>query len=501
MDQSVFHGHTLPADTCLNGTYLVKDVLGIGGFGITYSGVHKNTGDLVAIKEYFPSNLAVRTEQQGMFSLRPFPEKNADIFEKGRIRFLKEAHILKSLQNLNGIVTVYDLFEENGTAYLIMEYIDGLTLSQYIKENGTLAFPEISELIIPVIQSLAQIHEKGLIHRDISPDNLILGIDNKLHLIDFGAASWESSANIQNTIILKAGYAPPEQYTANSSIGAWIDIYAVCATMYFALTGTAPAEAILRLDQTSGETFPALANLLPWQRAILVKGLQLRPADRFRDMPELYFAMIATTKSNNSVTVRAVKLSAQHKQKIKKLRRSYSGKWLPASLAFLCVALIALVIFWAPRHLESAEKQRPAAPAVPSSAASPALSEEVMYQEETAIQEVSPIEPTAIASQLLVVPDLTGKTLDTARKQLKKLDTAIQIKTKYTYSNKMTPGKIISQSVAKGSYFSKGRLPSISLTISKGRKPVSSTAPPVKPTKNSDYKVKGEDSYVSIPLE
>ena len=304
MTEDLFSGcQSLPAGTCLHGVYEIMETIGAGGFAVTYRGIRQDTGEVVAIKEYFPPSLAVRTKQEGFYVLHPFPEKNTGLFQKGLRRFVNEAGILKSFQNLESIVPVYDLFEENGTAYLVMEYINGLTLGQYVTENGTFTFPEISALIAPVIRSLADIHARGLIHRDVSPDNLILGTDNRLHLIDFGAASRESAGDTKNTVIIKAGYAPPEQYLPSGKTGAWIDVYAVCATIYFCVTGHAPAEAMRRLDAGSRQPLPHLGHLLSWQYAILEKGLQLRPADRFQSAGELYAALTGTEEQVGEATV------------------------------------------------------------------------------------------------------------------------------------------------------------------------------------------------------
>lgn len=497
------HLHALPPGTCLNQTYCIQSVLGEGGFGITYKGILQDTDTVVAIKEYFPPSLAVRSRQEGVFTLYPYPEKNTESFCRGRTRFLNEAAILRSFQRLECIVSVYDLFEENGTAYLVMEYIEGLTLRQYINENGTLTFPEISELILPVIQSLAEIHDKGLIHRDISPDNLILGTDNMLHLIDFGAASRENYTESQNTVILKAGYAPPEQYISNSKTGAWIDVYALCATLYFALTGSAPAEAIQRLDAGSTESLSGLSHLLAWQRAILEKGLQLRPSDRFQNMYALSSALKGIPERDIDNTVIHTSHMSNIKARLKnagfrKIRRSSGRIYIAAIIAALIIAVFVIVTNRTP--YEPADlilsDQKNTTDQIPQNTGSP---------HPTAVQTAQPTtEP-----ELLTMPDLTGITLKSARKKIKKLDPTIRIETTYSYNKNTASGKIISQSVKKGVSFSRKQLSSISLEISKGRKPSASATPAAtttpKPTKkpdnSSDYRVREDDEFSSIPLE
>lgn len=491
---SLPHVHALPSGTCLNQTYLIQDVLGQGGFGITYRGILADTGNVVAIKEYFPPSLAVRSRQEGDFTLSPYPEKNKDVFDQGRVRFLNEAAILRSFQDLECIVSVYDFFEENGTAYLVMEYIEGLTLRQYINENGTLTFPEISELILPVVHSLAEIHEKGLIHRDISPDNLIIGTDNQLHLIDFGATSQQSKTAAQNTVILKAGYAPPEQYISGSRIGAWVDVYALCATLYFALTGSAPAEAIHRLDSDSPEPLSGLNHLLFWQRAILEKGLQLRPADRFQTMHALGSALNGTMDADKDRTVLRPAPTKKDRRRMRNMHRFSSRSLFVTVTGALLVILAGSVFFlWN-------TDQTPSGSSVPSSV--PSVHTEAAHTTQPAAS------PAATAgTKLLTMPDLTGLSLKQAKKKIKKLDSSIRIKTTYSYSKTIPAGKVLTQSIAKGVSFSQKQLASVSLTISKGAKPSSAPAatatpkPSKKPTSDSQYHVREDDDLSSIPLD
>lgn len=504
MTNDSFSGcHSLPPGTCLHDTYQIRETIGTGGFGITYLGVHKDTGHNVAIKEYFPSSLAVRNKQEGLYTLQPFPDKNTELFQKGRRRFLGEAKILKSFPDLESIVSVYDLFEENGTVYLVMEYIDGLTLSQYIHENSPLTFPEISELMAPVICSLSTIHKKGLIHRDISPDNLILGIDNRLHLIDFGAASHDVSENSQNTVILKTGYAPPEQYIPNGKTGAWTDIYAICATMYFALTGKSPTEAMTRLDADS-PLITEVNNLLPWQSAILEKGLRLRPSERFQTADELYLALTETpVKAGDAVTEIKTDLSARDRTRIRRLyRRQTHHLGLFIGVSMILVAAVLLMVFYFSSPRRQSIVQQPSAVTTSSPTFSESPSKQLSKQPSKT--ELTP-EATVPAqnSELLVMPDMTGMTLKKAKKKLNALDSSIRIDTSYEYSKSKKAGIVTRQSVAKGITFSKKQLSSVSLTISKGKRPSATHLPASEQesAKPSDYQVKDDDDLTSIPLE
>lgn len=502
----------LAPSTCLNHTYVIKEVLGEGGFGITYRGEDKTTNKRVAIKEYFPSSLATRTEQADAFFLCPFPGKKEDLFLQGRQRFFYEAKVLKEFQHLESIVSVYDVFEENNTAYIVMEYIEGLTLKQYIEENGYLSFAELLPLMTPVIQDLSAVHKKKLIHRDISPDNLILGTDNHLHLIDFGAVSHENITGGKHTVILKSGYAPPEQYLSDSKVGAWTDVYALCATMYFALTGKPPSEAIHRLEQDYLDFPDTLTDLLPWQKAALKKGLHVRMSKRFCNMDELYDAITTAPETEAQITMTGVSLTKEEKQKIRHIRYRLKMPLLFFLLLFLLVGGFSIISFGKSRQTKTTPKN-PAA------------------LESTPMQTVNPSPEPSSVDAPLSMPKLSGLSLEQAKQVLNNLDDTIYIKTTKIYHNSTKKGYVIFQSVAEGTLFSTGHLPTVLLTVSRGKKPAASqqknnskpkespkskttTAPKVtqkpaatsKPEKtqkkpSSDYHMTTEDDdFVTVPF-
>lgn len=493
MAKDPFSGcHSLPVGSCLHGTYQIQEVIGAGGFAVTYRGIRNDTGEIVAIKEYFPPSLAVRSRQEGLYALRPFPERNTAAFQKGLRRFLNEANLLKSFHELESVVVAYDLFEENGTAYLVMEYIEGLTLSRYVAENGVFTFPEISELIAPVVCSLSKIHGWGLVHRDISPDNLILGTDNKLHLIDFGAAGRESAGGGQNTVIVKPGYAPPEQYTTGGKLGAWVDIYAVCATIYFSLTGSAPVEAIYR-QQSDERPQPAVLNrLLPWQSAVLEKGLQLRPAERFQNAGELYAALTGTAGEEENATVIRAGMAEGRWVRLRKryrFRRNMVWRMFFAAAAVSALAVPAAVL-----------SRTPALSRVPAGQ-SFVSREQLLYTQlrrtvsPMALSPFSEREASTAKPEMPVMPDVTGLTVKKAKRKLREKNPDIRINLTDSYHSTVAAGRVISQSVAKDAA-------SVSLTVSKGKRPsvASSPKPREKTTTSPDYKVKGDDDLVSIPL-
>lgn len=441
--------HILPVGTELPHNYIINKILGEGGFGITYSGTLSLTGEKVAIKEYFPNGLAHREHTtDNLHPIVPFYGME-DAFEKGRQHFLNEASILKEFQNLNSIVSVKDVIETNGTVYLVMEYIDGITLKQYVKENGALSFQELLPLVKPVIQALIQVHKQGLIHRDISPENLMIGIDNQLHLIDFGAASIENGHEAKTmTVILKSGYAPPEQYLSDGKQGAWTDIYALCATMYMTLTGFAPPESIRRIQQ---EDLPALAehaDISSWQAAAIEKGMNLTAADRFQNMESLYQAFIIPPIEMDSKRRSYQNASIEENKTIMKNNAKTTQQYRPL-LTGLLVAFLFVAIFMGLRMLDN-----------------PSFS----LFNDSSNHSISTTEATQQASNnLCTMIDLSGYSYAQAKKKLSALDSSIEIKTQWVYDDTHAANTIIEQSIQPGTDFTLGSLDSILLTFSKGK--------------------------------
>ena len=239
--------HHLPAGTVLsNGRYLVGWALGQGGFGITYIGRDLTLNMRIAIKEYYPSAYVSRNCDVSNIVI-PLNADAQKRLEAGRRRFLEEARALAKFHNNPGIVDVRDFFEQNGTAYIVMDYLEGETLRDHLQRE-TIDADRTFALMRPIMDALKLIHADHVVHRDISPDNIMLCSDGKLCLMDFGAAH-EVDFNDQRTVsmVLKSGYAPEEQYRAKGELGPWTDIYALCATMYRAITGTSPDESLQRL--------------------------------------------------------------------------------------------------------------------------------------------------------------------------------------------------------------------------------------------------------------
>ena len=287
--------HHLQPGVMLHNRYLVGSAIGEGGFGITYIGRDTLLDLKVAIKEYYPSGYANRSNMASSTVMSGTRTDIIEYFDKGKHKFINEARTLAKFSNETGIVSVRDFFEENNTAYIIMEYLEGTTLKSYIEQNGTITPEATVGLLLPVMESLKKVHSQGLIHRDISPDNIMLTEDNKVKLLDFGAARNVSSSGYADkslSVMLKPGYAPEEQYRSRGQQGPWTDIYALCATMYKCITGITPDDAAQRMFEDEVKAPSDLGiEIAPNVEAAILKGMSVHQKDRYQTIDDLIAAL------------------------------------------------------------------------------------------------------------------------------------------------------------------------------------------------------------------
>ena len=287
--------HQLKPYTILQGKYLVGDVLGEGGFGITYIGFDLNLEMKVAIKEFYPNGYAVR-ESANTSRLTVYAGQNAEAVYKWRESFLKEARSLGKCSHLSGVVGVRDFFQENDTAYIVLEYLEGMTLKSYAKSlGGRIGARSLLPALEPVMAALGEVHRQGLIHRDISPDNIMLLPGGQMKLLDFGAARDYTAGDEKSlSVMLKPGYAPEEQYRSKGKQGPWSDIYAFAGTIYKCLTGVTPPEAMerMRMDELRRPNELG-AGLEPGQEEALLKAMSVFAEGRYQTMEEFRSALYA----------------------------------------------------------------------------------------------------------------------------------------------------------------------------------------------------------------
>ncbi len=285
--------HQIAKRSMLNKRYLMGKVIGEGGFGITYSAWDSQKQIKVAIKEYYPSGYVSRDPRSNKVIINS--KLNHAASNRGLKRFIEEAQNLSKIRNLSGIVSVLDFFALNDTAYIVMEYLDGISLKKYIHRKGKLTALNALTILKPVIYSLEAVHEQGLIHRDISPDNILLTRDGEVKLIDFGASKHANPDGQSVSIVLKQGFAPEEQYRLHGEQGPWTDIYAMAVTIYFCITGQLPPESIQRMYEDTMLPPSALgADILEETEKALLKALSVFAKDRYRDIPSFARALYSS---------------------------------------------------------------------------------------------------------------------------------------------------------------------------------------------------------------
>ena len=266
--------------------YVIKEILGQGGFGITYLAEDTNLNQEVAIKEYLPVELAVR---DGDHSIHPVSGEHGEQFSWGLDRFMSEARTLAQFKHTN-IVRVLTVFPENNSAYMVMEYEKGQAMHELLKQEKTLSEEGIREIILPILDGLEEIHQAGFIHRDIKPPNIFIRSDGSPVLLDFGSARQSLGEKTHTlTSMVSPGFAPFEQYVSKSDKqGPWTDIYGLAATMYRAVIGRSPSEAMDRSEallHTQRDSYVSAVEIAPpgYSQALLQaidNGMAFKAADR-----------------------------------------------------------------------------------------------------------------------------------------------------------------------------------------------------------------------------
>lgn len=270
----------LQPGTALNaGKYIIEKKIGEGGFGITYKAMQNGLNRAVCIKEYFLAGSCVRNTQARTVHLQGISDEK---YEKYRQAFVKEAQTVASLHHPN-IVEVIDIFDENNTSYMVMSFIEGRSLQNIVGSGGPLSYPDAVNYMAQITNAVGYIHEHNILHRDIKPENIMITADYKAILIDFGSArEFEQDKTQMHTSMLTHGYAPPEQYTANSKKGSYTDIYALGATLYFILTGQVPLEAAARLTEELVEPKQLNPSIPAEGNRTIMNAMKLKKEERYQ---------------------------------------------------------------------------------------------------------------------------------------------------------------------------------------------------------------------------
>ena len=339
--------HHMRPFTILAGKYLIGNAIGEGGFGITYLGMDLNLEVRVAIKEYYPQGFAVRDSRINDSTVWSYSESTQTFFEEGREKFINEAKTIAKFRELPEIVGVTDFFRENQTAYIVMEYLDGQTLKQYLKANGgKIPAENVVRMMRPLIASLGKLHSQNLIHRDISPDNIMLMKNGSIKILDFGGArEFASQDGRSMSVLVKHGYAPEEQYRSRGDQGPWTDVYALCATMYRCITGEIPPNALDRLYQDELKPISSFGENCPkYIEKAITKGLNVRKDGRYQSMEELYESLYKEQKKPEKVPKPEKKDQQEKKNKEEEQDSKQPDKKKKIVVAVAAVAVAAGVV-------------------------------------------------------------------------------------------------------------------------------------------------------------
>lgn len=281
--------YALPCNSVLKDRYLMGRILGQGGFGLTYIAWDTILKVKVVVKEYFPMGVVTRGQGMSTAVLWNATQVSAAQRQQGYNSFIREAQKMARVDQIPSIVRVRDTFLENETAYIIMDYVEGCTLKEKLLKEGPMAFSQCMALLRPMIEGLSKVHKQGIIHRDISPDNIMIQPDGSVKLLDLGAAKdMTDVGGPKSQLVAKKGFSPLEQYVENGKIGGWTDVYALCATIYYCITGKLLPAALERMDNEEVVFPPAMKEALPDDVIQALKdGLALRPEKRIQSAEEL----------------------------------------------------------------------------------------------------------------------------------------------------------------------------------------------------------------------
>ncbi|MCB2262962.1 MAG: protein kinase [Candidatus Thiosymbion ectosymbiont of Robbea hypermnestra] len=342
-DEALRSSPYLPYGTRLNDQYVLGRILGHGGFGITYLAWDTRLDTRVALKEYLPRDFGTRAADG--LSVTCFNGEAEKMFAYGRKQFLKEAQKLARFSDYPSIVSVLNYFEAQGTAYMVMQYVEGTDLKQHLARTGErLPVDTALDIMTPVLDALKAVHGAGLLHRDISPDNIYLTSDGRILILDFGAAKDATGTHSQSqALIRKPGYSPEEQYRAKGEQGPWTDVYAAAATLYRMLTGEVPPEALDRLAD-DGLRPPSQLGVAMDQRqeAVLMKALAVRAPERYQNITDFQNALVVSTDEQAGAAGKGTDDKGQVSESKSKIHGSNAGK---LSL-FLLLAVILGGLGW-----------------------------------------------------------------------------------------------------------------------------------------------------------
>jgi len=421
----------LTPESILQGRYIVGRVLGFGGFGVTYIGFDAQLDRLVAIKEFLPTTFATRLP--GETAVTIYEGNASQQFSFGLERFIDEAQRLAQFNGIPGVTDIYDTFWENNTAYIVMQFLKGRDVKVLLANEGPLPYERARDIILKICDTLTPVHAKGIIHRDISPDNIFMTDDGQVKLLDFGAARYESSVNSKSlSVILKSGYAPEEQYRSKGEQGSWTDVYALSATFYKLLTGVTPPDSMERAINDEMQEPSRFGVDMPQsaENAIL-NAMNIRKANRTQTVEEFKQALLADGV-----------------ERIKEKPHKLSSNKVPIAVVValvLCGILLA-VFLMLPSQSPS---QPPGVIEVSGDAQPPVLDTDF---------------GSVVAEGNAQVPGLVGRTTEEAQDLLEDAGLVLEVEER-EYSDNVRRGRVISQEPRPGLQLEQGEAVTVIVSL------------------------------------
>ena len=339
--------YALAPNTILHGRYLLGVPLGQGGFGITYIAWDLEEKKKVAVKELYPSGHASRYSTGGTDVIWSGDRESKLLMVDGPAVFRKEAAKMQKLKDVPQVVQVCEVFTDNNTAYIVMDFVAGITLKDYLMENGPLNWDKTQKLLAPAIEAMIRVHKAGLIHRDISPDNMMIEPSGKIRILDLGAAKdLNTNSGASSMIVAKGGFSPLEQYSQRGGSGTWTDVYALAATICYTLSGkTLPAS----VDRVNGDgdmwEQPVYKKLPPHVLAALQKALAVSPKDRTQTMEQFLSDLRLSKPDAKKADAKRADTTKQEVPKPEEKKKSGRSTAAIVALVLLCcIAIVAIGI-------------------------------------------------------------------------------------------------------------------------------------------------------------
>ena len=395
--------------TVLKEKYLIGRVLGYGGFGVTYIGWDEILQRKVAVKEYLPSDFATRS--YGSRRVTVFSGEAAEQFQAGLQSFLFEARRLAKFNAVAETVDIYDCFEENGSGYIVMEYLDGATVKEVLRKRKRISVEQARAIALSVLRGLSAVHKESIIHRDIAPDNIFITKAGRVKILDFGAARYATAVQSKSlSVILKPGFAPEEQYRSRGVRGPWTDVYALAAVMYRMITGLVPEESIQRLAEDHVKPPSQLGIAIdPNIENAIMNSLNIRKEYRIQDADSFYRALCGKEEVERIIE----KTDAKINWKL--------PLWMKCAAAVACVLVCVCIGLFATGNLGFTKKEITSADGI-----------------------------QALSGTQRYVPNVSGMSYEEAQSLLKEKNLNLMI-SGMNYSESIAKNKILSQNPADGS--------------------------------------------------